>query len=287
MSRGDAKLCRCPSPEWRLRPPAPVRPRPGPHPPAREGSRRCCASTPPAASASGASPAVAALGEHEFFRLCVPSEYGGGEASVRELVESRRRSRKPTPRRRGAWRSRPSADSGRLPEPDAAQEVYGVAGRAVGGVFAPKGRAEVAADGFRVSGRWPFASGVEHCDWLMGGWFVVRDGVAAWPGGALDVRLLLWPRDRLELIDTWSVAGLRATGSHDMAVTGLHVPHAWSASIFTDATRIDGAPGTFPLFGLLALAIAGVALGIARAALDRPDSPRRLQDARGQPPQPR
>ena len=32
MSRGDAKLCRCPSPEWRLRPPAPVRPRPGPHP---------------------------------------------------------------------------------------------------------------------------------------------------------------------------------------------------------------------------------------------------------------
>ncbi len=92
-------------------------------------------------------------------------------------------------------------------------------GRAVVvGVFAPRGRAERSADGFRVSGRWPFASGVQHCDWAMGGCVVQSDGEPELlPNGMPDVRLMLMPAASLEVLDTWSVAGLRGTGSHDMS----------------------------------------------------------------------
>ena len=72
----------------------------------------------------------------------------------------------------------------------------------------------------------------------------------------------------VEVIDTWSVSGLRATGSHDIAVDALAVPAARSASLLTDVPRERGPLYAFPPFGLLAASIAAVGLGIARGALD-------------------
>ena len=54
------------------------------------------------------------------------------------------------------------------------------------------------------------------------------------------------------------------SGSHDIAVDGLRVPLARSAAVIGASPRIAGALYAFPLFGLLAAAIAGVTLGIAR-----------------------
>ena len=45
-----------------------------------------------------------------------------------------------------------------------------------GGVFAPQGQALACAGGYRVTGRWAFASGCEHCAWLLGGCMVLTDG---------------------------------------------------------------------------------------------------------------
>jgi alkylation response protein AidB-like acyl-CoA dehydrogenase len=126
----------------------------------------------------------------------------------------------------------------------------------VAGVFAPRGRAAPDGGGFRVSGRWPFASGCRHADWLMGGCLV--DG---------DVRLMLAPASAFTIHDTWHVMGLRATGSHDIELDGVHIPAERGASVFTDAPVQDGPLYAFPLFGLLAVAIAAVCLGTARGAL--------------------
>ena len=48
----------------------------------------------------------------------------------------------------------------------------------------------------------------------------------------------------------------------------MEVPAAHAASVFSESRHATGRLYAFPLFGLLAVAIAGVSLGVARGALD-------------------
>jgi alkylation response protein AidB-like acyl-CoA dehydrogenase len=152
---------------------------------------------------------------------------------------------------------------------DVAREIYGRPDVVTGGAFAPQGTATVVQGGYRVRGRWAFGSGCESCHWLMGG-TVVTDGgrTRALPSGAPDPRLMLFPAGEARVIDTWTVSGLRGTGSHDFTVEDVFVPAGRSISLVTDRPRASGALYAFPVFGLLATGIASVALGIGRRALD-------------------
>jgi alkylation response protein AidB-like acyl-CoA dehydrogenase len=153
-------------------------------------------------------------------------------------------------------------------EPAAAAAVYGDPGSIVGGVFAPRGRAVPDGDGYVVTGRWPFASGCQDCTSLMGGCLVADgDDVLRLPSGAPDIRLFLLPAGEFEVHDTWHVGGLRATGSHDISLEGARASAARGASLLADSPTADGALYAFPPFGLLALSVGAVGLGIASAAI--------------------
>lgn len=205
---------------------------------------------------------VHALADAGVFRLLVPRALGGAEAHPGRLIEVIEAIAAADGS--AGWCAMIGATSGvvsaYLPD-DVAREIYGDPRLVTGGVFAPFGTAVPEAGGYRVSGRWPFASGSEHCAWLMGGCFV-RDG------GAPRARMVLFPASDARIVDTWTVAGLRGTGSHDIAVEGLLVPASRSVSLMEDRPRTTGALYAFPVFGLLASGIAAVALGIARAAID-------------------
>ncbi len=204
-----------------------------------------------------------------LMRMCLPRAHGGGEVAPAEMIEALEE----LARFDGAtaWCAMIASTSSLLGAylPDTEAQLIYAGGRSItGGVFAPRGRAERTGTGYRLSGRWSFLSGVQHCDWVMGG-CIVFDGESPelLESGAPDVRLLLMPIDSVEVIDTWSVSGLRGTGSHDIAVSGLEVPAGRAVSLFSDRPRVAGALYSFPLFGLLAAGIAAVALGIARAAI--------------------
>ena len=215
-------------------------------------------------------PLVEAIAEAGLFRMLVPRELGGGEATPAQLVDAVEL----LAHGDGAagWCLAVAATSGMLAAylPDEqAREVFGDRRGIAGGVFAPKGRAVAGPDGLLAAGRWPFASGCEHCDWLMGGCLVERDGeLEKLETGAPDIRLLLFPAREVTIIDTWDVAGLRGTGSHDIEVSDRLVPPERSVSLISDSPRAPGPLYAFPVFGLLALSIATVGLGIARAALE-------------------
>jgi indole-3-acetate monooxygenase len=103
----------------------------------------------------------------------------------------------------------------------------------------------------------------------MGGCVVVDgDTPRVLPSGMPDVHLVLAPSKTFTIHDTWRVMGLRATGSHDIELDGVHIPTERSASVFSDPPVQAGPLYAFPLFGLLALAISAVCLGIGRGALD-------------------
>lgn len=89
----------------------------------------------------------------------------------------------------------------------------------------PAGTAERVADGYRVKGRWPFASSCTHADWI-GGFCVVTDRGKPVPGlqGKPMVRAVLLPARDWEIEDTWHAAGLKGTGSHHITLRETSVP---------------------------------------------------------------
>jgi indole-3-acetate monooxygenase len=242
----------------------------------------------PLAAARRVAPHAAALGERVeqqralprelvdelldagLLSMCLPRSLGGREARPAEMVcalEELARADAAT-----AWCAMVASTSSLLgaylPEPDA-RLIYAGGRSVTGGVFAPRGRAERRDGAFVVDGRWSFVSGVTHCDWVLGG-CVVHDGEepALLADGSPDVRLVLMPIDAVDVIDTWSVSGLRGTGSHDMTAVAQIVPATRAVSLFADRPRHPGPLYSFPLFGLLALGIASVALGSARGAIE-------------------
>lgn len=204
-----------------------------------------------------------------LFRMLVPNEIGGYEVSPLALVEAIETIAEADAG--AAWCIMIGSTTGltaSLLEPDAAREIFADAGTITGGVFAPDGRAIDEGDHYRVTGAWRWGSGSTHARWMGGGCLIMGpDGPKTGPNGMPENRMLFWRVEDCTLTDTWNTLGLEATGSYDMAVSDLRVPKARSASLMSDRPWASGALYRFPNFGCLAIGIAAVALGNARASL--------------------
>jgi alkylation response protein AidB-like acyl-CoA dehydrogenase len=152
---------------------------------------------------------------------------------------------------------------------DAAREIWG-GGGIVAGTARPIGRAIPTSDpapGFTVSGRWPFASGSSHADWLCGE-CVVYDGDEPRRdanGGTLS-RMVFIPREQATIHDTWHTTGLRGTASNDFSVAGVFVPEERGFFILADEPRHPWA--LYQALPLLFINHGSHALGVARAAIE-------------------
>jgi alkylation response protein AidB-like acyl-CoA dehydrogenase len=210
------------------------------------------------------------MAEAGLFRMAVPKRLGGAEASAADIFTAL----EILGAADGAtgWCAMIACNTALaaawLPEPYAG-EIFGDPLAITGGVFAPMGKAIVDGEDFVVSGRWAWASGSANCSWLIGGAVILDDGkMRTLPNGGPDHRMMFMPASKVELIDTWDAVGMRGTGSGDMAAKDVRVPQGRSVSFMTDKPRHNGSLYAFPPFGLLALGIAAVASGNARAALE-------------------
>ena len=132
----------------------------------------------------------------------------------------------------------------------------------VAGAFNPTGSIAAVDGGYLVNGRWGFASGCEHADWLFGN---CVEGVA---DGVPQLRVAVFSPDQVVIEDTWHVAGLSGTGSHHFRVEGLVVPAERTHRLLVDEPCIDAPIVRIPPPPLIALAISSVAIGTARGALE-------------------
>ncbi len=130
-------------------------------------------------------------------------------------------------------------------------------------VLAPSGTATPTEGGYTVQGRWAFASGVRHADWISLG--CRRAEASAAPPRFLAVVL---PTAGVMVHDNWDTLGLRGTGSCDVSVDNVFVPTAYTYDV-PAGEPVRGGPlyrlGT-PAF--VAYEHAAFALGVARRALD-------------------
>ncbi|MEO1190063.1 MAG: acyl-CoA dehydrogenase family protein, partial [Pseudomonadota bacterium] len=210
------------------------------------------------------------LAEGGLFRMVTPAAYGGLECTPRQIVDAVELVAEANAS--AGWCvmiGATTAMNAAYMEPETAREIYDDPMTITGGVFAPMGKAMVDGDDYIVSGRWQWGSGSANCTWLCGGSMVFEDGeLRTLPSGRPDARMMVFPANEVELIDTWHVMGLKGTGSGDLAVENVRVPKARSVSLVADKPVIDGALYKFPAFGLLSLGVAATAMGNAKGALD-------------------
>lgn len=204
------------------------------------------------------------------FKLCVPREIGGVQASAIELATAIEEMSQADAA--AGWCLMIGATSGVTAAylaPEFARQIHGDPRTVTGGIFAPRGKAVKDGDGYLVSGTWQWASGSSHCQWMKGGCIVYENGRPRMlREGVPDVRTMYFPREAIRLHDNWYASGLSGSGSCDMTVEGLRVPEGHTLSMISGKPWCEDPLYRFPLFGLLAIGCGAVALGIARGAIE-------------------
>jgi alkylation response protein AidB-like acyl-CoA dehydrogenase len=215
---------------------------------------------------------VEALVERGLFRLLLPRTLGGAElrpaayVSVIEEVAKHDAS--------VAWclgQACGCTMTSAYLDPAAAREIFG--GKRGIVAWGPPGLAEARAvpGGYRLTGTWSFASGSHHATWL-GAHVAILDPNGApqlRPDGGPVMRTLLFPKASASFTDIWHVIGLRGTGSDSYTVADLFVSEKHTVSRENAAKpRQPGLLYAFSSSNIYASGFAGVALGIARGALD-------------------
>lgn len=194
-----------------------------------------------------------------LMRMCVPSTYGGPDASPMEVAAAIEAVAEVD----GAagWcvmiASTTSSMSLFLP-PDWAREIYGDPTVVTGGVYAPNGTGTAVDGGWLVSGRWSWGSGTQHCRWITGG---TRTDDGAF-------HLMFLDATDVTFHDTWHTVGMRGTGSLDFSVDQAFVPTGRSVLPGVGRPTIECPLAAFPNYSLLAAGVAAVSLGVARHAMD-------------------
>jgi 3-hydroxy-9,10-secoandrosta-1,3,5(10)-triene-9,17-dione monooxygenase len=215
--------------------------------------------------------------EGGFLRALQPARWGGGEVTLLEFADA------------AIEISRASASAGWLagvigvhpwqlalfPE-EAQQEMWGEDPTTMhSSSYNPTGKAEPVAGGYRVSGRWSFSSGCDHCRGVnLGAITGKRDlgGGVALP----ELRSLLLLPGQYRIEDNWHVAGMKGTGSKDIVVDDAFVPEHRSQSHLDYALgrplpgqeKNDGALYRLPWSVVFNMALAASTLGAAQGFVD-------------------
>ena len=203
-----------------------------------------------------------------FFRIFLPAAYGGldltpmeGIAVFEELAQA------DASVAWCVWNGNTHWTAAQL-SPEAAHAIHDDRDVVSANSTRPSGQAHVVENGYRVTGRWSLVSGCELASWMVL-WAVVHEGgkPRMMASGGPEIRFMLLPASECEIIDTWTVGGLRGTGSHDVAVHDVFVPAAFGSGFF-DPHVLPEPRYRIPAFSRVIPGLGAMALGIARIAIE-------------------
>ncbi len=169
---------------------------------------------------------VAALDGADVWRISTLKRYGGHEGGASMLLEVARTVGFYDPA--AAWCVVISNGSVMLANrfgDELLDEVFADGPIKAASIFAqPQGTATPDGDGWRITGKWPFASNSNDSDWALGILFIQDDTPRSDGSAAPRVGFVLMRRDEFEIQDTWFTIGMRGSGSNTMVTEDLWVP---------------------------------------------------------------
>ena len=216
---------------------------------------------------------IAAMHDAEIFRICLPRSIGGGEVELRTMIEVLEIVAGADAST--AWclgQAFGCSLTAAYVTPETAREIFGPADSVVAWGAANTSAVAVATEGgYRVTGEWPFASGIRNATW-HGAHILVAEADGSprlGPDGKQLRRTMVWPRANSTVTNVWRVIGLEGTGSDNYAVDDLLVPDRFVFIRDGASDRREAGPlYRFALTPFYGAGFAGVLLGIARPALD-------------------
>ena len=213
-----------------------------------------------------------AMHKAKIFRMSLPETLGGGELSPVLLAQAAERLARADAS--VGWcfgQGTGCAMSAAFLDDEIAQEVFGPGDAVLAWGAGQAGKAIVCEGGYKVTGTWGFASGAGHATWLGGHSMVYeKDGnpKLSRDGKHVD-RTALFRRETADMRDDWHVMGLKGTRSESYTVTDMFIPESLTLDRESpDECRVKTPLYVFPTTLVYASCFSGVALGIARGALD-------------------
>jgi alkylation response protein AidB-like acyl-CoA dehydrogenase len=169
-----------------------------------------------------------------LFRIFLPAAYGGLDLTPLEAIDVYEElARADASVAWCVWNGNVHWTTARWPK-EVGQEIFSDPTVILANSTRPTGRATVAEGGYRVNGRWSLVSGCQLSAWFILMCTVYEDGKPRLTSSrAPEHRFMLCPVSDCKILDTWTVSGLRGTGSHDVVVEECFVPARY-ASFYTD-----------------------------------------------------
>jgi len=213
-------------------------------------------------------PVARAFANANVYRLLLPGEYGGENVDLltySDLVEE-----VASYDGSAGWNFSIGSSTplifGDL-SPSRLRTIFGAPDACVAASTTPLGRAIEVEGGYRLSGRFAWASGIHHARWVVA-MAAIFDGeiMRKSPIGTPVVLGFVMPREDCVVLDTWHVLGMRGTGSTEFEVHNVFVPQDLAIRFFHPESRYS-----YPIFRMppsyFGYNHVSVMNGIARSAI--------------------
>lgn len=208
------------------------------------------------------------LAEAGFFGIFLPRAYGGLDLTpMQAMAVFEELARADASVAWCVWNGNTHWVTAQLPA-ETARTIHAVSAVITANSTRASGQARLVDGGYRVGGRWALVSGCHLASWLVL-LAVVHDGdrPRLTTTGAPETRFMAVPASECRIIDTWTVSGLRGTGSHDVVLDDRFVPQSHTAS-FTDSYVLADPRYRIPPFSKVIPGLGAMALGIACNAIE-------------------
>ncbi|GAA1226608.1 acyl-CoA dehydrogenase family protein [Prauserella halophila] len=209
--------------------------------------------------------AAKALWESGVFKVGIPRELGGYEFSPRQVIDTIAKVSYADASAGWAFMALQmvTGTTAAYLGPDAVAELFpdpaGDGHALIAGQGTKLGTAVKTDGGYRISGRWHFASGISMATHIHTAALCEETGEAL---------IFTLPKEQATVIDNWDVMGLRGTSSHDYVCEDLFVPDSHVYDIATTTTLHGGAIYRMGLANMSGICHTGWALGVGRRMLD-------------------
>ena len=212
-----------------------------------------------------------AFHEAGLFRILVPREMNGGELTIPETL----RLFEEVARIDGSvgWNLAICAGSplfGYNLSRAAFEKIYGdPRGLTAGSLNPAAARVTAAEGGWHFNGKATYASASAHATYLMAAGIVLRDGAPLIVDNFPVMRAGMFPIEHAKILNTWSTAGMRGTGSNDCVFENVFVPDEFTFDWLNAKSPWQRGPfQNIPLQLQFAGGLVSIVLGTARHALD-------------------